>query len=162
MVRFLLALALLIAGPAFGNGSFQGINAPVRDASGKSIPIIESGLVQMATTSSPRATSLTVAWVKIGQVVTLHWGNNVSAACSSATSAFIFGGSPLPASIRPQNELNITAVAIQDNSTVQSTPGNVNITTTGNFNIYKTVASTAFTAANNCGFYGSSVTYLTN
>lgn len=122
------------------------------------LSIIDSGSFTINYTG-PTANSVTYFFSRVGKSVNIRYANSL-AACSNATS-YSSNSSFFPTSLRPTITLDIP-IPVEDNGSVQSTLGFIEIGSDGSSGIGKTLAAGAFTASGNCGPIRSSFSYTIN
>lgn len=105
--------------------------------------------------NSTNHSTMTINWRRVGKTVTLDIDNFVASAISGG-GALLSSAGVIPSAIRPTHELFVL-VAVTNNSTVQTAPGLLDISSSGSMALYKDATQASFAGTGNCGS-----TYLTN
>lgn len=152
--------------PGLTNGITVGGNTTADTGGGTSETIssvtlseIYTGTFTITWGGSFAATSpaQTITYMKIGKVVTLYIPGYTAAASGSPTASI--SSTAIPTKLRSTQSYRMPLTNITDNGAVVNSIGWVQPDGTG-FTIRKDSVGTAWTATNNIGFSGFSVTYV--
>lgn len=159
-LKFALVLLFLPA-LAYGGAAFQGLdkispNLLVAHFSSGDRLVADSdnGPLNVSFTTGRTFTD-TWTYTRSGKSITWNFTSQTGTNCTG--TATIAATAAIPTAFRPTNSLRWPVII--DGNGIQTTPGELVISSGGNVTFGKTAGGATFTSGQTCGYFASSVTY---